>query len=41
MLLYTYDEFEESARKKSGMQYKIKNERVILGWLILMKLKYG
>jgi hypothetical protein len=31
VLLYTHDEFEESAIKKSRMQYKIKNEGVILG----------
>jgi len=30
ILLYTYDEFEESAVKRSRMQYKIKNEGVIL-----------
>jgi len=30
VLLYTYDEFEESAMKKSRMQYKIKNEGVVL-----------
>jgi predicted nucleotidyltransferase len=31
VLLYTHDEFEESAKKRSRMQYKIKNEGVILG----------
>ena len=31
MLLFTYDEFEESAKKRSRMQYKIKNEGVVLG----------
>lgn len=31
VLLYTYDEFEESAKKRSRMQYKIKNEGVVLG----------
>jgi len=31
VLLYTHDEFEESAKKKSRMQYKIKNEGVVLG----------
>ena len=30
VLLYTYDEFEESAKKKSRMQYKIKHEGVVL-----------
>ena len=30
VLLYTHDEFEESAKKRSRMQYKIKNEGVIL-----------
>ena len=30
VLLYTHDEFEESAKKKSRMQYKIKNEGVVL-----------
>jgi predicted nucleotidyltransferase len=31
VLLYTYDEFEESAKKKSRMQCQIKNEGVVLG----------
>jgi len=31
VLLYTHDEFEENAKKRSRMQYKIKNEGVILG----------
>jgi len=31
VLLYTHDEFEESAKKRSRMQYQIKNEGVILG----------
>jgi len=31
VLLYTRDEFEESAKKRSRMQYKIKNEGVVLG----------
>ena len=31
VLLYTHDEFEESAKKRSRMQYKIKNEGVVLG----------
>ena len=30
VLLYTHDEFEEDAKKRSRMQYKIKNEGVIL-----------
>ncbi|MCL2264303.1 MAG: nucleotidyltransferase domain-containing protein [Defluviitaleaceae bacterium] len=30
VLLFTHDEFEESAQKRSRMQYKIKNEGVIL-----------
>ena len=30
LLLYTYDEFEENAKIRSRMQYKIKNEGVIL-----------
>ena len=30
VLLYTYDEFEESAKFRSRMQYKIKSEGVIL-----------
>jgi len=30
VLLYTHDEFEESAKKRSRMQYKIKNEGVII-----------
>jgi predicted nucleotidyltransferase len=30
VLLFTRDEFEESAKKKSRMQYKIKNEGVVL-----------
>jgi predicted nucleotidyltransferase len=31
VFLYTHDEFEESAKKRSRMQYKIKNEGVVLG----------
>jgi len=31
VLLYTHDEFEESAKKRSRMQYQIKNEGVVLG----------
>jgi len=31
VLLYTHDEFEESAKKPSRMQYKIKKEGVVLG----------
>ena len=30
VLLYTYDEFEEDVKKRSKMQYKIKNEGVVL-----------
>ena len=30
LLLYTYDEFEESAKKKSRIHYHIKNEGVVL-----------
>ena len=30
VLLYTYDEFEEGAKSRSKMQYKIKNEGVVL-----------
>ena len=30
VLLYTYDEFEESAKFRSRMHYKIKNEGVVL-----------
>ena len=30
VLLYTCDEFEQRAKKKSGMPYKIKNEGVVL-----------
>ena len=30
LLLYTHGEFEESAKKRSKMQYKIKNEGVVL-----------
>ena len=30
LLLYTYDEFEEYSKSKSRIQYKIKNEGVIL-----------
>jgi hypothetical protein len=30
ILLYTYDEFEESAKKKSRIQYHIKNEGVLI-----------
>jgi len=30
ILLYTYDEFEESAKKKSRIQYHIKNEGVMI-----------
>jgi predicted nucleotidyltransferase len=30
LLLYTYDEFEESAKKKSRLQYHIKNEGVLI-----------
>ena len=30
ILLYTYDEFEELSKSKSRLQYKIKNEGVIL-----------
>jgi len=30
VLLYTHDEFEESAKKKSRMQYQIKNEGLVL-----------
>lgn len=30
LLLYTYDEFEESSKSKSRLQYKIKNE----GWVL-------
>ena len=30
VLLYTYDEFEENAKVRSRMQYKIKNEGVVL-----------
>lgn len=31
VLLYTHDEFEESAKKRSRIQYKIKNEGLVLG----------
>ena len=31
VLLYTHDEFEESAKKKSRMQYQIKSEGIVLG----------
>jgi len=31
VLLYTHDEFEESAKKRSRIQHKIKNEGVVLG----------
>jgi hypothetical protein len=30
LLLYTYDEFEESAKKKSRIQYQIKKEGVLI-----------
>ena len=30
LLLYTYDEFEELSKSKSRIQYKIKNEGVVL-----------
>ena len=30
VLLYTHDEFEESAKKRSRMHYQIKNEGVVL-----------
>jgi len=31
VLLYTHDEFEESAKKRSRLQYQIKNEGRVLG----------
>ena len=31
VLLYTFDEFEELSKSKSRIQYKIKNEGVVLG----------
>ena len=30
LLLYTYDEFEEHSKSKSRLQYKIKNEGLVL-----------